>query len=77
MIVTPPVTLSREINPFRVSPFISHEIQVTVGCGSNSNQANHFMKRHTPVDNYILVKHAHRGIYGLIHQAEKYGFVSH
>ena len=75
--VAPAIAFTGEVDPFRVSPFISHKIEVTAIDGGSRYEANHFVESHTPVHGGVVVVDHHVPIHFLIDEAENDGFVAH
>jgi len=75
-VVTPAVALPGEVDPFRVAELIAHKGQVAFAAQTHSQQPDHFVQGHTPVDDGILAVYFHAPVHFLVAQAEHNGLVA-
>ena len=75
--VAPAVALAWEVDPFGVSPFVAHEVEVAAVDGRGCCQANHLVKRHTAINHSVVVVNHHVPIHFLVDEAENDGLVAH
>jgi hypothetical protein len=71
----PAIALSWEIDPFRMTEFIAHEIEIRFTAGGDREKADHFMERCGSVNGEIVTSFIHVGVHGGIRKAEDHGFI--
>ena len=72
----PVVTFTRKVDPFGMSEFVAHKIEVTVVGGGEGNKARHFMESDTAVDYDITSTRMHVEIHLFVDEFENEGFSS-
>ena len=76
VLVRPVIALPGEVDPFGVSEFVSHKVEVSAVHGREGNQPYHFMQCHAPVyDKAAGVVFHHVPVHFGIDEAENDGFV--
>ena len=75
--IAPSVTFTWEINPFRMPPFIAHEVKISAIDSGQSDQTYHLVERHSAGHGGILVVTAHVPVHGRVHQTENHRLVAH
>ena len=77
ILIAPSVPLAREIDPFRMTELISHEVEVaSIDCGER-NETDHLMESHSAIHGEIIVAHHHMPIHLLVDQTEDNRLVAH
>ena len=77
VVVRPAVALAREVDPFGVSEFVAHEVEVCLAARRDGHQTYHLVQGHAAVDEYVLGFAVHRVVHQTVHQTEGYGLVTH
>ena len=62
--------MSREVDPFRVSELVAHEIQPAFAAEADSKKAYHLMQGYASVNDIVRCIERHGGIHLFIHQSE-------
>ena len=70
----PVVTFAREVDPFGVSEFIAHKVEVAVVGGGEGDEACHFMEGDAAVDDEITGTGMHVEIHFFVDEFENEGF---
>ena len=76
IVMGPVVTFTRKVDPFGVSEFVAHEVEVTVVGGSEGDEARHFMEGNATVDYDIASTGMHVEIHLFVDEFENKGFSS-
>ena len=77
ILVRPAVTFARKINPFGMSEFISHKVQIASIDGRSGQQANHLMQSYASFCDTILITFTEMPIHIRIDQTENNRLVSY
>ena len=59
ILIGPVVAFPRKINPFRMTEFVAHKIEIAGTGGGQGDQADHLVQRHTAVHTDMLIIHLH------------------
>ena len=77
VLARPAISLAWEINPFGMSEFISHEIQITTINRGSSKQTNHLMKSNTTIYSIIFISFLHMPVHIGINQTEDNSLITY
>ena len=69
--VRPSVSRTREVDPFRMTEFIAHEIEVSPSAGRQGNQTDHLVESYATVHDQIFRSLRHRRVHLRPKQTEK------
>lgn len=72
----PVVTFARKVDPFGVSEFVAHKVEVTVVGGGEGDEARHFMQGDAAVDDDITCTSMHVEIHLFVDEFKNEGFSS-
>lgn len=75
--VAPAVALARKVDPFGMSEFVAHEIEIGVPACRDRDEPDHLVQGHSPVDDRTLRGAVHVFVHLLSHQPEREGLVAH
>ena len=75
--IRPTVTLTREVDPLRMSELIAHKIEVTAIYCSEGNKANHLMESDTAIYQKCFITLFHMPIHIGVDKAENNCFIPH
>ena len=76
VLVAPTITFSWEVNPFRMTELVAHEIEVATVYGSDSHEAYHFVQRHAAFDHKVVVTDHHVPIHFFVDETEDDSFIA-
>ena len=74
VVMGPVVTFARKVDPFGVSEFIAHKVEVAVVGGGEGDEACHFMKGDAAIDDEITGTGMHVEIHLFVDEFENEGF---
>ena len=77
ILVRPAITLTREVNPFRMSELITHEVQIAAIDGTSRHEANHLMQGNTALCNVVDILLGKVPVHVGIYQSEDDGLVAY
>ena len=71
---TPAVTITGEVNPFRVTKFITHKVEIAFSAASQCEETNHLMQGNGPINDRVVTILIHIRVHSGICQTENHGF---
>ena len=77
VVIAPIVLLSWEVDPFRMTEFIAHKVQVALSTKRLSQKSNHFVQSHSPIDFKTRLVSTHLWVNLLIEKPHGDGFVTY
>ncbi len=74
--VGPGVSIARKVDPFGVSKFVAHEVEVAVVGGGEGDEACHFVEGDAAVDGEVAGAGVHVEVHLFVDEFEDEGFAS-
>ena len=75
--IRPSVTFTREVDPFRMTEFISHKVQITAVDSRSCEQTNHFVQCYTALYDSIFITFLEVPVHIRINQTENDSLVAY
>ena len=77
ILIRPAIAFAREVNPFRMTELITHEVQITSIDSGSGKQTNHLVQSDTSFYHAVLVTNLEMPVHVGINQAEDDGLVAY